>query len=278
MKKSDHSVYIFIPADGYGYGASLNNRGARGYYWSSSINSSNTGNAYYLEFNSSTVTPLYSNGRYRGMPIRAIQDAPPPPPPNAVDLGLPSGVKWADRNIGATSPEDVGLYFAWGETEGYVDAADRNAKLTAETGTTYTGGFNAGSYGRTGGASGISGDLTSANDAATVNLGGSWRMPTKEEFEELINNTTRTIVTINDKKYYKFENKTDSSKYIIIRVQGYIEGNSSQFVNEHGFYYTNKKGGTIGLSDEPAAYQYNGYGNYCDQQKRGNGLPIRPVQ
>lgn len=93
-----------------------------------------------------------------------------------VDLGLPSGLKWATCNVGASSPEEYGLYFAWGETTGY----------TAEQVTAGVREFNTESYT----AWEISSDLTLEQDAAHVNLGGNWRMPTKAEFDELIDNCT----------------------------------------------------------------------------------------
>ena len=91
-----------------------------------------------------------------------------------VDLGLPSGTLWATCNVGATSPEQKGLYFAWGETVGY----------TAEQVTSGVRAFDSASYT----ASAISADLTLEQDAAHVNLGGNWRMPTKAEWRELIDN------------------------------------------------------------------------------------------
>ena len=91
-----------------------------------------------------------------------------------VNLGLPSGLKWATCNVGATSPEQAGLYFAWGETTGY----------TAEQVTSGVRAFNSASYT----ASAISADLTLEQDAAHVNLGGNWRMPTKAEYQELLDN------------------------------------------------------------------------------------------
>ena len=90
-----------------------------------------------------------------------------------VDLGLPSGLLWDTCNVGATSPEQTGLYFAFGETTGY----------TAEQITSGVRAFNSASYT----ASGISADLTLAQDAAHVNLGGNWRMPKKAECQELLN-------------------------------------------------------------------------------------------
>ena len=71
MKKTDHSVYVFFPAAGDGYGTSLYNRGTYGSYWSASWSSA--AYAYYLSFNSSSVTPQYRNNRYNGYSVRAVQ-------------------------------------------------------------------------------------------------------------------------------------------------------------------------------------------------------------
>lgn len=91
-----------------------------------------------------------------------------------VDLGLPSGLLWATCNVGASSPEQAGLYFAWGETTGYTaEQVARGERL-----------FFQGTYG----ARYIEDNLTLEQDAAHVNLGGDWRMPTKAEFQELIDN------------------------------------------------------------------------------------------
>ena len=98
-----------------------------------------------------------------------------------VDLGLPSGLLWATCNVGATSPEQAGLYFAWGETVGFsadqVEDGERS--------------FSSSEY-SSGPAASISTDLTLEQDAAHIYLGGKWRMPTKAEFEELFSNTTQT--------------------------------------------------------------------------------------
>lgn len=97
-----------------------------------------------------------------------------------VDLGLPSGNLWATCNVGATSPEQAGLYFAWGETEGYT--ADEKWKLERV--------FFWENYK----VKEISSDLTLEYDAAHVNLGGNWRMPTKDDWQELIDNCDVTWV------------------------------------------------------------------------------------
>ena len=98
-----------------------------------------------------------------------------------VDLGLPSGLKWAKCNVGASSPEEYGLYFAWGETTGY----------TADDVTSGVRSFTQDEY-NAGPAASISANLTLEQDAAHVNMGGNWRMPTKTEYQELIDNCDDT--------------------------------------------------------------------------------------
>ena len=92
-----------------------------------------------------------------------------------VDLGL--SVKWATCNVGASSPEQTGLYFAWGETVGY----------TAEQVTSGVKAFSEDEY-NAGPAASINTDLTLEQDAAHANMGGNWRMPTKDEYQELLDN------------------------------------------------------------------------------------------
>ena len=98
-----------------------------------------------------------------------------------VDLGLPSGTLWATCNVGATSPEQAGLYFAWGETVGFSADQVENGERS----------FSSSEY-SSGPAASISTDLTLEQDAAHVNLGGNWRMPTYDECQEVIDNTTQT--------------------------------------------------------------------------------------
>ena len=92
-----------------------------------------------------------------------------------VDLGL--SVKWATCNVGATNPEEYGDYFAWGETRTKSEYTDSNCT----------------SYGKSWGD--IGGD--SSRDAATASWGGSWRMPTPAEFQELKDNCDWTWTTQN---------------------------------------------------------------------------------
>ena len=112
-----------------------------------------------------------------------------------VDLDLPSGLLWATRNVGATSPEDYGDYFAWGETQTkevfYNWSTYRYSNGDYDQLTKYC---NNSSYGYNGFTDGLT-TLQPGDDAATANYGG--RTPTQAEWQELIDNTTSQWTTIN---------------------------------------------------------------------------------
>lgn len=114
-----------------------------------------------------------------------------------VDLGLPSGTKWATMNVGATSVTDRGLYFAWGETTGH--AFDSGYQFSLDNYAWYNSTDKYTKYKR----DGSSWDyevLESDDDAATRNWGGMWRMPTKAEWEELLNDDNCTWTWTTDYK------------------------------------------------------------------------------
>ena len=88
-----------------------------------------------------------------------------------VDLGLPSGTLWATCNVGATSPEQAGLYFAWSETVGYTAEQVKSGERSFDDDLYNT--------------IKISGNLTLEQDAAHSYMGGEWRMPTDDDWQEL---------------------------------------------------------------------------------------------
>ena len=153
-----------------------------------------------------------------------------------VDLGLTSGTLWATMNVGASSETDYGSYFQWGET---VDK--RNSDCSWST-YKYGDGFNGtltkyctnSEYGT------VDNKLTLdlEDDAARVNMGGDWKMPTHALIEELVAETDSEWVTgyngtnING---MKFTSKTDKSKYIFIPASGYREG-SSFYIRDYNAY------------------------------------------
>ena len=102
--------------------------------------------------------------------------------PHKIDLGLPSGTQWACCNVNAASPEGYGGYFAWGET----------SEKDVYNSTTYQHYCS----------NGITVDIElwdisgTIYDAATTKWGASWRMPTEQQYRELISNTTKKWTTL----------------------------------------------------------------------------------
>ena len=113
-----------------------------------------------------------------------------------VDLGLPSGTLWATCNVGADNPEDYGDYFAWGEIQPKDTYNWSTYQYCNGSYNTLTKYCNNSSYGYNGFTDNLT-TLLPEDDAATANWGNGWRMPTKEEFQELYNNTTVTWTTQN---------------------------------------------------------------------------------
>lgn len=176
-----------------------------------------------------------------------------------VDMGL--GVEWATCNIGATAPEEYGYYFAWGEICGYNqdDNIGRNfdwksyewitpGKATGEYVTKYTcdDSQNNGCWYDNGAYVGtvVNGvtymnltELLPEDDAATFNWGKDWRMPTRQEYEDLINknNSATSIVTVNGVKCLKILSKING-KYILLPAAGYRMDYNIKNINEQGYY------------------------------------------
>ncbi len=133
-----------------------------------------------------------------------------------VDLGLPSGLKWATCNVGATKPEEYGLYFAWGETDGYTAEQVGVDRQFIWNEYKYGISFGVTKYNETDGKLVL--ELT--DDAAHINMGGNWRMPTSVECQELIDNTTSAWTTVNGVQGMKFTSKSDTSKSIFVPAGG----------------------------------------------------------
>lgn len=130
-----------------------------------------------------------------------------------VDLGLPSGTLWATCNIGASAPEEAGNHYAWGETETKTNYSWETYKWCDGTNPTSTNASltkycDRGAYGRLDGKL----SLELEDDAAHVNWGGDWHMPTQEEFQELMENCTFEWITLeNGNKAYKITGSNGNS-------------------------------------------------------------------
>ena len=178
-----------------------------------------------------------------------------------VDLGLPSGALWATCNVGATSPEQAGLYFAFGETTGF----------TAEQVENEIRKFDSASYT----APSISGNLTLEQDAAHFYMGGQWRMPTKDEYQELIDNCN--VVWTADYNGTGVAGRVFTSKIngnsVFFPAAGRCGGSSVGGVGWYGYFWSASWGSPSNAwrmhfdSRGQGVYYY--YGRFCGLSVRG---------
>ncbi len=131
-----------------------------------------------------------------------------------VDLGLPSGTLWADRNVGASSPEDYGDYFAWGETTTKSTYEWLNYKyVKGNHNDRFTKYCSKSDFGNRRYTDRLT-TLESSDDAATANWGSNWCMPTRQQFQELKDNCTWTWTTRNGKSGYEVKGKNGNSIFL----------------------------------------------------------------
>ena len=198
-----------------------------------------------------------------------------PAGPVAVDLGLPSGTKWANMNVGSTSPEGYGLYFAWGETKGYTigeqhDFSWENYKWCNGSWDTQTKYCTDSELGKVDNKT----TLELADDAAHVNWGGGWRMPTLADIKELLDNTTHTWTTVGGVKGTMFKSKVNGNS-IFLPAAGGRAGSSLSDEGTGGYFwssslYAGYSYGACGL------YFYSGNADWCSI-RRNNGQTVRAV-
>ena len=203
-----------------------------------------------------------------------------------VDLGLPSGTLWATCNVGANSPEDYGGYFAWGEAatkEGYSwgnyqwmnegqSAWQYISKYTFADGQTdgcwYSGSTFIGDN-KT--------ELDLSDDAAFALWGSQWRMPSKEQFDELIDkaNTTSEWTAQNGVTGCKITSRSNGES-IFLPATGYFGSSGVSSTETSGNYWTR----TLGTSYCDRAYELfiRSQGAYCTVSDRYVGQSIRPVR
>jgi hypothetical protein len=183
------------------------------------------------------------------------------PAPTYVDLGL--SVKWATFNIGASAPEEAGDYFAWGEVKtkneykesNYVwyNGSNANIRKYNSTDNILT--------------------LESADDVAHAEWGGDWRMPTKDEFQELLDECTWTW---KDNGYEVKSNKTGfTENKIFIPAAGIISTDGLGSVGTLGYYWTS----SINSEKWFGAYSVMimSFMKSMTDLQRNEGLTVRPV-
>lgn len=175
-----------------------------------------------------------------------------------VDLGLPSGTLWATMNVGASKPEGYGEYFAWGETR---------SKSNFTRSSYFDSSFQ--KYRRY-----VREVLETENDAAYSKWGKHWRIPTRQQWEELKSKCDWSWWTINGVKGYKVWDKTGKG-YIFLPAAGFYEESTLKRKDEVGCYWTRN----IDIYEDLSAY-YIGFGyDHIDISSyyRWEGQSIRAV-
>lgn len=178
--------------------------------------------------------------------------------PHLIDLGLSSGTKWACCNVGASKPEGYGNYYAWGETQ-------------------TKGVYNWSTYIHCDGSSStchnIGSDIAGTqNDAATANWGSSWRMPSREQFDELKNNCTSVWTTNNGVNGRKFIGPNGG--IIFLPATGHAWNSELYDVGSYGNYWSS----TSYDEDDAFELHVNSGNAYWYDGDRCRGRSVRPVR
>lgn len=133
----------------------------------------------------------------------------------AIDLGLPSGTLWGDRNLGAEAPSDYGNLYAWGEIKSKEDYSQYTYVEQLKPTRTIT---------------------TPQHDAATAELGGDWSMPTEKQFKELLTECNWHWTKINGHNGYDIVGKNGNK--IFLPASGWSRDTTIEYQNQYGYYWT----------------------------------------
>ena len=203
---------IFLPATGYIEGTTLNLGKMNGFYWASTPDRDWNTKAHGFTYGYPLSGDFNGGGsRESGRCVRPVTDNPPMEANEIVpydgeigghrwvDLGLPSGLKWATYNVGATSAEQLGRLFKWGEIYDIYDKRPKN-NLSKKPIRDIQG--------------------NPAYDAARANWGETWRLPSEEDFQELLDNCTIAFAYICGTRGFKLTSKING-KYIFLPEAGH---------------------------------------------------------
>lgn len=264
---------LFLPTRGYMNGTQLSS-GMVAKYWSSDRGGSSDYNTYPQKARALNESSYGYNfrspgdDRCLGMLIRAVYDpyVDDLSEGELIDMGL--SVKWASHNLSVDQPEDVGAYYAWGETETKTDFTWETYKFSED---------------------GAAGNHTKYNDTDAITyldweddvvhktLEGAWRMPTRSEWQELIDNCDWTEMTRNGVRGFRIKSRL-TGNVIFLPSGGYYDGEGLRD-GMRPRYWSNERGPTDQVSNRARALNEGRYGyNYrCDGDERRLGMPVRGV-
>lgn len=260
---------IFLPAAGYRSGGYLDWDGSYGYYWSSTQDPGSSEYAYDLVFSLGNSSWNY-DCRGGGQSVRPVKKPKiSDVPAEAIDLGLPSGTKWASCNVGATNPEEYGECFAWGELEEKSICKETNYIYASGNGEDESGYYVSNrSYRYLG--SNIGG---TEYDVAHVRWGGNWRMPTQTEISELLNNCTCEWTTLNNVLGRRFTGPNGNS--IFLPAAGYVFNKGKRNIGTYGYYWSSTPHSSLSNSAFALLFVSNDVESI--HAARATGRSVRPV-
>ena len=290
--KLEASGAVFLPAAGSRLGSDVYGVQFYGDYWSATEGDSDLAGDLFFYADGARMGNYY---RYFGLSVRLVQDnnnqtddddteddseKDPIKPDDGtdsslnangyeyVDLGLPSGTLWATMNVGADSPEDYGDYFAWGETQpkdyyywnSYKWMTDGMSSWSGVNKYTFADGQTSGVWYNSNGE--FIGDnktiLELSDDAANASWGGDWRMPTKEDQDELRNECTWTWTINNGIKGYTVTGPNENS--IFLPAAGDRYDSDLDDAGYYGYYWSS----SLSTSDSVGAYYLYFGSDYVD--------------
>ena len=191
--------------------------------------------------------------------------------PLAIDLGLPSGTLWCDRNVCAKSPEDYGAFFSWGNIEPHFPNKENMDWGDDDYAFDYK--FSSENYKQTPGYK-LEGDIDLEHDAARVNMGEPWQMPTSEQMQELFDNCTWTRKNLNGVNGYLVTSKINGNS-IFFACSGNGFGTSWSNRGSNGYYWSSSlysaTNGRLLYFYSGGVYPQNDYGRFY-------GFAVRAVQ
>ena len=184
--------------------------------------------------------------------------------PHLIDLGLPSGTKWAccnvDDNHSNQSPTNYGSYYAWGEVKGGKDYYDWDAYIHCD--------------GDEDSCHNLGSDITGTSyDVAHVQWGGNWVMPSLDQIKELVNNCSYSWITMNGVKGGQFTGPSGGT--IFLPAAGNRWRDNLENAGSHGYYWSS----TQHSSSSYRAYYLNFLSDYANwsNTSRSRGFTVRPV-
>ena len=167
------------------------------------------------------LTMVYDGTNYN---VVAIESQAPMSTTGAVDLGLPSGLLWCEHNVGASRPEEFGLYFSWGNVTGHAEGSGYDFSQT--------------NYDASAGAA-LTGNITvdDTYDMAHHNMGGLWRLPRPAEFSELNSNCDHVWIDEDGVQGMRFTSRINGNA-IFFPAAGSYDGTTLYDRGTHGLYWS----------------------------------------